>query len=250
MPETDLFLFDCGASSNTGLVRAHNEDAFLVRPEAGLWVVADGMGGHAAGDFASQTIVADLAEIGIPGSLDDLQARVIARLSLATRSICARATQLGTTVGATLVALLVHDDAFACLWAGDSRAYLLRAGKLFRLTEDHTEVQALLNAGAITPDEARYWPRRNVITRAIGVTDLPECERTGGTAEAGDLFLLCSDGLTGLVEDAEIARVAAEPVSAQVICDALVALTLDRGAHDNVTVVVAQLHPAPAPVFD
>ncbi|PYF09887.1 protein phosphatase [Rhodobacter viridis] len=250
MPETDLFLFDCGASSNTGLVRAHNEDSYLVRPELGLWVVADGMGGHAAGDFASQTIVADLAEVGVPGSLDDLQARVFARLGQSTQAIRARARQLGTTVGATLVALLLHEDGFACLWAGDSRAYLLRAGKLFRLTEDHTEVQALLNAGAITPDEARYWPRRNVITRAIGVTDLPECERMGGPLEPGDLFLLCSDGLTGLVEDAEIERIAAEPVPAQVICDALVALTLDRGAHDNVTVVTVRLHPAPAPVFD
>jgi len=246
MSEIDLFIFDSGARTDTGRIREHNEDSYLARPDYGLWVVADGMGGHAAGDFASQTIVAELGEIGVPGSLDDLQARVITRLGSATNAIRARAAALGgVTVGATLVALLIHEDSFACLWAGDSRAYLYRAGKLFRLSEDHTEVQALLNAGAITEEEARTWPRRNVITRAIGVTERPECERVAGRVEAGDTFLLCSDGLTGHVEDNEIERLMSEPISAQTICEALVALTLERGAHDNVTVVASRCHPAP-----
>ena len=105
MPETDLFLYDTGARSDVGRVRDHNEDSLLARPDYGLWVVADGMGGHAAGDFASQTIVAELAEIGVPGSLDDLQARVMLRLGQATRAIQARSAALGgVTVGATLVA--------------------------------------------------------------------------------------------------------------------------------------------------
>ena len=247
MPETDLFLYDTGARSDVGRVRDHNEDSLLARPDYGLWVVADGMGGHAAGDFASQTIVAELAEIGVPGSLEDLQARVMLRLWQATRAIRDRSVALGgVVVGATLVALLLQEDDFACLWAGDSRVYLLRAGRLYRLTEDHTEVQALLTAGAITPEEARTWPRRNVITRAIGVTDTPECERVAGKVQAGDLFLLCSDGLTGHIEDPELEALMAQgQLSAQAICDALVALVLERGAHDNVTAVALHCHPAP-----
>lgn len=246
MSETDLFHFDSGYRTDTGCVREHNEDSCLARPELGLWVVADGMGGHTAGDFAAQTITAELGEIGVPGALEDLQARVIERLGRATAAIRARSQALGgATIGATLVALLLHDDEFACLWAGDSRVYLLRAGRLFRLTEDHTEVQALLNAGAITEQEARHWPRRNVITRAIGVTDRPECERNTGRIEAGDLFILCSDGLTGHVEDPEVERLAGEACSAQALCDSLVALTLERGAHDNVTAVAVRCNPAP-----
>ena len=249
MPETDLFLYDTGARSDVGRVRDHNEDSLLARPDYGLWVVADGMGGHAAGDFASQTIAAELAEIGVPGSLEDLQARVMLRLGQATRALQARSAALGgVTVGATLVALLIHEDQFACLWAGDSRIYLLRAGQLYRLTEDHTEVQQLLSAGAITAEQARVWPRRNVITRAIGVADPPECERVAGRVEPGDLFLLCSDGLTGHVEDAELEQMmgpGAGSLAAQAICDALVALVLERGAHDNVTAVALRCHPAP-----
>ncbi|PTV95957.1 protein phosphatase [Rhodobacter aestuarii] len=246
MSETDLFLFDTGQRTDVGRVRDHNEDAYLARPDAGLWVVADGMGGHAAGDFASLAITGELGQIGVPGSLDDLQARVFERLGRATMAIRSRSQALGgATVGATLVALLLYEDEFACLWAGDSRVYLMRGGTLFRLTEDHTEVQALLNAGAITEAEARTWPRRNVITRAIGVTDLPECERSSGRVEAGDLFILCSDGLTGHIEDNEIEQMAKAPRSAQALCDELVALTLERGAHDNVTAVAVRCHPAP-----
>jgi len=236
----DLFGMETGQASDVGRIRQINEDSFLTRPESGLWVVADGMGGHAAGDFASQRIVQELYTTGIPASGDDLQARVMERDYRANDAILAHAAELGTgTIGATLVALLVFGDAYAAIWSGDSRIYRLRGTEFTQVTRDHTEVQMLLDSGAITQEDAENWPRKNVITRAIGVTDVPECDVTGGILEHGDRFLLCSDGLTEHVEDHEIAHIlgAERP---QMDCDRLIDMTLQRGARDNVTIVAVE----------
>jgi protein phosphatase len=234
------FHFETGAASHTGCVRNHNEDRFLARPESGLWLVADGMGGHQAGDFASQTIADAAASVGIPSSALDLQARFIDRLTTAHHEIKAHSTRLGgATVGATLVALLIYDLNCACIWAGDSRIYLLREGHFRQVTVDHTEVQELLRTGAITPEQAKTWPRRNVITRAIGVFDQPANDEARGDVNEGDTFLLCSDGLTEHVEDAEMAGILSRN-SAQDSCNQLIDLTLERGARDNVTVLVVR----------
>lgn len=232
------FLFETGAASDTGRVRNHNEDSYLVQADAGVWVVADGMGGHQAGDFASKAIVESVASVGRPVSAPDLQARFMDRLLKAHRTIQAQSARLnGATVGATLVALLAHDRHFACIWSGDSRVYLLRAGEYTQVTVDHTEVNELLRTGAITPEQAEVWPRKNVITRAIGVHDRPMTDERSGALMHGDIFLLCSDGLTEHVEDAEMAE-ALGRLGAQEACNALIELTLSRGARDNVTVVV------------
>ncbi|SEL54589.1 protein phosphatase [Roseivivax marinus] len=246
MTYNDFLSFETGQASDVGLRREVNEDGFLSSPESGLWLVADGMGGHAAGDFASQTIVRELVSIGRPGSSDDLRARFLERLSHANLVILEHANLLGRgTIGSTVVSLLVHGRDYACIWSGDSRAYLFRAGRLTQITRDHTEVRALLDAGTITEEEARHWPRKNVITRAIGVTDTPECDTVEGQAREGDTFLLCSDGLTEHLEDHEIANLLGEALPPQAICDALVRETLARGARDNVTVVVMRCGPAP-----
>jgi len=232
------FMFETGAASDTGRVRNHNEDSYLVQDDAGVWVVADGMGGHQAGDFASKAIVDSIASIGRPVSAPDLQARFMDRLLKAHRTIQAQSARLnGATVGATLVALLAHDKHFACIWSGDSRIYLLRAGQFAQVTVDHTEVNELLQTGAITPEQAETWPRKNVITRAIGVHDRPMTDERNGALMHGDVFLLCSDGLTEHVADAEMADTLGRQ-SAQDACNALIELTLSRGARDNVTVVV------------
>lgn len=237
------FTFSTGSSSDTGRVRDHNEDSMLAQPQSGVWVVADGMGGHEAGDFASQTIVAQIATVGRASSAPDLQARFMERLTFANDQIRDRSEELGgATIGATLVALLVHEEKFACIWSGDSRIYLKRDGVLQQVTQDHTEVQELLNSGAITPHEAAEWPRKNVITRAIGVTEDPSTDETYGTLEAGDLFLLCSDGLTEHVADHELPELLSDG-SPQDKCDRLVSLTLERGAKDNVTVIVVECEP-------
>ncbi len=234
------FQFETGAASHTGKVRDHNEDSFLVQVEAGVWLVADGMGGHEAGDFASRSIAESVASIGKPVSAPDLQARFMDRILRAHQVIQSQSERMGgATIGATLVALLTFDRHFACIWSGDSRIYLLRQGQFQQVTVDHTEVQELLRTGAITPEQAATWPRRNVITRAIGVSDQPRTDERSGALLDGDTFLLCSDGLTEHVADQEMATILFGQAP-QDACDALINLTLARGAHDNVTVVVVR----------
>jgi protein phosphatase len=249
MHSNEFFTFETGQATDVGCHRQLNEDSFLSRPDYGLWVVADGMGGHAAGDFASFTIVQELNSVGVPASADDLRARFMERLTRANDMILQYAAQIDRgTVGATVVSLLVHGEDYACIWSGDSRVYLWRGGHLVQQSRDHTEVRALLDAGTITPDEAAHWPRKNVITRAIGVTAQPECEFVAGRLEVGDVFILCSDGLTEHLSDEDIARHAAIP-SPQEACDAMVRETLARGARDNVTVILMRCLPPP-PVTD
>jgi serine/threonine protein phosphatase PrpC len=234
------FLFETGAASDTGKVRNHNEDSFVAIPDAGVWVVADGMGGHQAGDFASRSIVESAASVGRAVSAPDLQARFMDRILRAHQTIQAQSARLnGATVGATLVALLSFDRHFACIWSGDSRIYLLRQGQFIQVTVDHTEVNELLRTGSITPEQAETWPRKNVITRAIGVHDRPMTDERSGVLADGDVFLLCSDGLTEHVHDHEMADTVSR-FDAQGACDALVEMTLARGAKDNVTVVVVR----------
>lgn len=243
--QTDHFVIETGAATDTGRVRDHNEDSYLTKPEFGVWVVADGMGGHDAGDFASQTIVGELASVGYAISTEDLEARFMERLGRAHLRIAEHAMMLGgVTVGATLVALLAHDDQYLCVWSGDSRIYRLRDGVLTQQTRDHTEVRELFDAGLISAEEAENWPRKNVITRAIGVSDAPRCDTVGGDLQPGDMFLLCSDGLTEHNSDGDIADVLRSGLPPQAICDGLIRQTLDRGAKDNVTAVVMRCRAA------
>lgn len=245
MYSNGFFSFETGHATDVGRVRRINEDSHIARPDCGLWAIADGMGGHAAGDWASQTIVVTLNSVGVPGSLEDLEARFMERLTHANQLILDHAAELANgTIGATLVSLLVHADTWACIWSGDSRAYLMRGGQLVQQSRDHTEVRALLDAGSITPEQAATWPRKNVITRAIGVTPLPQCDKVGGPLAVGDTFVLCSDGLTEHLSDDEIAAYAGG-LAAQEACDAMIAETLARGAKDNVTVVVVRCGPSP-----
>jgi serine/threonine protein phosphatase PrpC len=228
-----------GATTHPGRVRRHNEDHFLVLPESGVWAVADGMGGHEAGALASRTVVDALRSIGAPVSAPDLLARLEDRILRANARLKDHARERGgqAIVGSTVAALLVFGRHYACVWSGDSRLYLVRGGRIAQLSRDHTEAQELVDKGVLRADEAKTWPRRNVVTRALGVQDQPELDIDHGALQPGDVFVICSDGLTTHVDDQEIlARVTgAEP---QAACDALVALALERGGSDNVTVVV------------
>lgn len=233
------FRFETGALTHTGRVRDHNEDRFFVDPGAGVWVVADGMGGHHGGELASGSIVSHLSSIGRSASAPDLQARFVDRISRANEEIQQISVANGATVGSTVVALLAYEQHFAVVWSGDSRLYVIRDGELVQISRDHTEAQELLDRGAINEDEAANWPRKNVITRAIGVAEEPNLDQRYGSLEDNDVFVLCSDGLTGHVQDEEI-RDMVNGVRPQDACDALVELTLARGATDNVTVVVVR----------
>ena len=230
--------FETGAVSHVGRVRSANEDNLVVRPEFGIWAVADGMGGHENGALASATVAAAIESIGPTGSAPDLLARLEAAVLQANAEIRRRIAEgNGAPMGSTLAVLLVHDRHFACVWCGDSRIYLVRAGQILQLSRDHTEVQDLVERGVLTPAEAKVSPRRHVITRAIGVHEQPELDLDSGEIEDGDVFLLCSDGLTEHVAEDEILATVEER-GAQQACNALLQLTLQRGARDNVTVIV------------
>ncbi len=238
--------FQTGVVTHAGRVRQKNEDHFLVQPGTGLWAVADGMGGHEDGALASATLVATLETIGVPVSAPDLLARLEDRVLRANTQLQDLSRERGgSIIGSTLVVLLVYERHFACVWSGDSRIYLIRDGRMSQLSRDHTEAQGMIDKGLLTPAEALNWPRRHVITRAIGVHDIPELEADQGQLEAGDIFVLCSDGLTTHVRDDEILLHAAQPAP-QTACEELLALTLERGATDNVTIVIMRYHPRPA----
>ncbi len=234
------YRFETGSATHSGCVRDHNEDRFLAAPEHGVWLVADGMGGHFGGDVAAQIMVEQAASVRRAATAPDLHARFHDRVARANEAIRSHSERNeGATIGTTLAALLIHDRSFVASWCGDSRIYLLREGTLHQVSRDHTEVQELLDTGAITAEQAENWPRRNVITRAVGVHEEAHIEDRFGDLQDRDIFLLCSDGLTGHVNDDEIAT-HLRGQSAQRACDALLNLTLDRGATDNVTLVVVR----------
>jgi protein phosphatase len=239
---------EAGAATHVGKVRQRNEDSFLVATDRGLWAVADGMGGHEAGDVASRTVVEELGAIAAPATAVDLLASCEARMLSANSRLKALATERGALIGTTVAILLAFEASYAAVWAGDSRLYLIRDAAIEQLSLDHTEVQELVTEGKLNAEEARAWPHRNVITRAIGVHDEPELEMRSGALQAGDIFVLCSDGLTGHVKDHEILDLATQHPP-QEICDRLIALTLERGAADNVTVVAVRFNDVVQPAM-
>lgn len=229
--------FTCAVRTHPGLRRKHNEDAVLSRPDQGLWAVADGMGGHEAGDLASGMIVDALGGLSRPSP-----ETVAAKL----RTVNDALVDLGAehfqqrTIGSTAVALIVDGAQFRCLWVGDSRAYMLRAGELSQMTRDHSLVQELVDAGMLKPEDAESHPNANVVTRAVGASDELVVDVVGGNAQPGDLFLLASDGLTKVVANDELdLRLRGESLDA--VADGLIEATLKRGAPDNVTVILVRI---------
>lgn len=230
------------AKSDVGMVRSANEDSgFAGRA---LLAVADGMGGHAAGELASSAAIATLSELDSEdlGSGDLLTALDDAVLTSAERiGQYIEADPSRSGMGTTLTAILWQAGRIAVIHVGDSRAYLLRDGELSQITHDHTYVQSLIDAGRITPDEARRHPKRNLLLRAIDGTQVPEGESSVREAQAGDRYLLCSDGLSGVVDDTQIAGVLRDVADPTAAVTALVDLALEAGAPDNVTAVVADV---------
>ncbi len=236
------FTYDSYGATDIGLRRNYNEDRFAAQPEHGVWVVADGMGGHAGGDYASQAVVDDLPPFEGALTLGDLETRFHDGLAEAHVRMLRVAKALNMeTVATTVVGLLIYQDEFATIWSGDSRLYQMRNGALTPVTRDHSEARELVDAGVLTPDQARSWHRRNVVTRALGVYDHLSAETAYGEVQAGDVFLLCSDGLTEHSTDAEIETILAENLTAQETVERLIQQTLDRGAVDNVTAIVVRV---------
>ena len=234
--------FETVARTHVGCRRKVNEDAILARPELRLWAVADGMGGHHAGDVASARVIEALAQ-GAHGG--DIQARTsdVRQQLEATNAQLRALANVGPepkTIGSTVVAMVVEAGAFACLWAGDSRIYLLRERALTQLTRDHSLVQELVDLGEIDPADARTHPNGNVITRAVGADDRLEVDVVTGDVRPGDAFLLASDGLTRLLTDDELLG-GLRVDRLESAADHLLETCLARGAPDNVSFVIVRV---------
>jgi len=226
--------------SHTGLVREVNEDACLEQPELGLWAVADGMGGHALGEFASRLAVKSLADLPAAQSLEQYVDDAQERLQSANRRLRSEAALRDVPIiGTTIVALLASGRHCACLWAGDSRIYLFRAGRLKLLTRDHSEIEAARSRRHANLDDTLHRPPANLITRALGAQDALELDRVTVDVVDGDVFLLCSDGLSNEVSELAIEQ-ALLPGNCRQASQLLLELALERGGHDNITAVVVR----------
>ncbi|MEM1435666.1 MAG: protein phosphatase 2C domain-containing protein [Pseudomonadota bacterium] len=237
------------ALTHPGKVRRLNEDEYLDRPGDGLWAVADGMGGHHAGDVASRKVVEALARVPPSTSLEQLIDACLVNLKAANLDLYLAGQGEGNKLsGATVVALLCHGEDAALLWAGDSRAYRLRGrgqqAKLEQLTTDHSRVAELVKRGELAEADAESHPDANVITRAVGVREGLELESKRLIVEPGDTFLLCSDGLSRYVGPADLATALEETMVASA-ARALQETALESPARDNITVVVARAAVAP-----
>lgn len=237
----DRLKFETAALTHTGLVRRFNEDSIFTDGERGIWVVADGMGGHRDGNLASAMIADAARGVGKGASLMEFAEAFRREIGTVNTELLARSQgRPEHIVGSTVAALLTHDGNYCCLWAGDSRCYLVRGGRIEQLSHDHTEVQELVDRGIISQAEAASWPRRNVITRAVGAIDDLQLEHATGVVKSGDCFVLCSDGLTGHVKDEEILAMSSG-LSANQASHELLELALARGGKDNISVVVVNV---------
>lgn len=234
--------FDCVSRTHPGLKRKVNEDSILVRTDRGLWAVADGMGGHEAGDVASAKVVEALSLVPPHSALESFVADTIAALKSANSDLIrlAQSVHRPRTIGTTIVGLVISDGRFGCFWAGDSRAYRIREGEIAQLTRDHSLVQGLVDAGMLDPAEAETHPNANVVTRAVGAAETLEVDTSAGDARVGDTFLLASDGLTRVMTDEEIyAELTALP--GKEAADSLLRTVLSRGAPDNVSMILVRI---------
>jgi serine/threonine protein phosphatase PrpC len=240
---TPGFRFASAAVTHVGKVRKVNEDAFLERPDLGLWAVADGVGGASQGDRASRLVVDALGRVHRPTAAAAFLGEVCDQLKSVNDQLQQEAVQQGgdRLSASTVVTLLVFGQHFACAWAGDSRLYLVRDYRLRQISRDHSEVQEMVDHGVLTPEEARTHPRANVVTRAVGAHDALQIDKVQDRVRHDDIFLLCSDGLTKMVEDREIAALLGGDRPIEMSVEMLVDKTLERGATDNVTVVGVQL---------
>ena len=227
------------AVTHRGTVRQRNEDAYIDRSDIGLWAVADGAGGHGAGDVASAAVVAALADLPAGLAAAEVLAQVRLRMAAVHAELqrLAAASVRGDIPATTVVVMMARGEHFACLWAGDSRAYLLRDGRLSQMTHDHSLVQELVEAGELAAELAEGHPQANVITRAVGAPKSLELDKVAGRVKSGDLLLLCTDGLFKALTEAHISELLAAGGGPE----ALLEHALKAGARDNVTALVVEV---------
>jgi len=245
----------CAGRTDVGIIRSGNEDSYLMVPDRGIFVVADGMGGHAAGEVASEMAVRFVArDLGSLKGLSDDQ--VAERMRVSVRTANSAIFQRTLTehdkrgMGTTVTALVLYDTRFLIGQVGDSRCYLLRDGKLTQITKDHSYVQEQVDAGYLTPEQARTHPYSNVITRCVGANSDVMPDVYVGAVRPKDVFLLASDGLTGMLEDHQLADVLHADRMPQEQVDALVAEANRHGGLDNITAIIVRIDSVEQPEAD
>lgn len=232
------------ALSETGRVRKDNQDNYLVSTERGLFVVADGMGGHAGGKVASSIAKQVLAEEIAPSPVAADCGKLLLKALLKANDLILQQGQeqayLG--MGTTVTAAMFGAGRLYLAHIGDSRAYLFRGGSLQLLTQDHSLVNELLQKGELTQEEAKHHPRRNILTRALGITENPQIDLLDLSVQKGDLLLLCTDGLHNQVYEEELTQILAAEGEGllETKVKRMVNLALERGGNDNITVVLIQ----------
>lgn len=224
--------------THTGKVRDHNEDTIFSSGEQCLWIVADGMGGHACGEVASDITVGIIKQ-SVAENMDLCESIINAHAAVLT---AAEKTPEANGMGTTVVSMKSTDSRFEISWVGDSRAYLLRGHDLHLLTRDHSYLEWLKDNG-VAVDEARNHPKRNIITQSIGVGD-PSPDTITGKFESGDRFLLCSDGLNDELTDEQIGQLLLSSASVGAVTQQLIDAALEEGGRDNVSVIVVDIEPS------
>lgn len=257
MPSSPLTVIAAG-KTDVGRRRQHNEDAFASVVEHGLFVVADGMGGHAAGEIASEKTIETMTEFvssfdetpdftwpfGIEKGLNPQANLLVNAIKLANRTICSMALEQPeySGMGTTVVGARVEDNMATVAHVGDSRLYLLRDGELKQMTQDHSWVQEQIQQNLLTEDEAKTHRWRNVITRALGNRFEVEVDSESFEVQSGDILLVCTDGLSGPVPEKEITKILLDSgTDAEAACDALIKEANRRGGPDNITAIVVHI---------
>jgi len=234
--------FECEIRTDVGLRRKLNEDSVIGLPEKGLFVVADGMGGHEAGEVASAKVVEAMDRLAPESDTEKLVENAVAAL----HQVNAELIEMGRsglevrTIGTTVVGIALGQGKYRCFWAGDSRAYRVHAGNIEQISRDHSLVQDLIAAGMLEAADAESHPNANVITRAVGAAEELRVDIVEGDTASGDIFLLASDGLTRVVTQVELlAALYSKPLGEA--ADHLLKMVLSRGAPDNVSMALVKV---------
>lgn len=234
--------FFSASTTNVGLKRKVNEDNLLDRCDLSVWAVADGMGGHEAGEVASAKLVEALGTLPPTGTARDIAAQADNLVQEVNQELLqmAQGAPRPRTIGSTIVALTIRDSEYCCLWAGDSRCYLVRDREIMPLTRDHSLVDELVRSGMLAKEDAATHPDANVITRAVGATRELKVDCVEGRALSGDHFVLASDGVTRVISDAEIGELVASRNPVQAV-EEIETIVLSRGAPDNLTCIIVRV---------
>ncbi|MCP4877984.1 MAG: serine/threonine-protein phosphatase [Gammaproteobacteria bacterium] len=238
------FQISSNGVTDTGHVRTKNEDSILVNADENVWIVADGMGGHHAGDFASQTITNNLSLFKQHASLDDSILLLEENILNSNSIIRKKSFKLGrnATIGSTVVCVYIWNNLLFTFWAGDSRLYRFRDSKLERLTEDHSYVEELVKMGKIEAKDAENHPAANVVLKAVGIDDQLCMDFEYFEMQAGDIYIICSDGLYKDLDESKISPIlSSHPDDMTELSESLLSSSLDAGGTDNTSIITMKI---------